>query len=145
MVFRERAELFPIRCVLSRKTGGPPMSRFLPLLIALLASTALAQSPGKPLTVHEWGTFTSFQDESGRAIGYLNSSVEPLPDFVHNLRSGMILGGKRPNYLSKGIDMGAHPDITMRLETPVIYFHPEDATPFKIDVSATFNGGVLSE
>src|SRR3954469_12133244 len=39
------------------KTGGPPMSRFLPLLVALLASSALAQqpAPAKPLVVHEWG------------------------------------------------------------------------------------------
>jgi hypothetical protein len=121
------------------------MRRFFPLLVALLACPAAFAQEAKPLIVHEWGTFTSLQDETGRSIGYLNSSAEPLPDFVHNLRSGMILGGKRPNYLSKGIDMGAHPDITMRLETPVIYFHPEDATPFKLDVSATFNGGVLSE
>jgi len=108
------------------------MSRLLPLLVALLASSALAQAQTKPLIVHEWGTFTSLQDETGRSIGYLNSSAEPLPDFVHNLRSGMILGGKRPNYLSKGIDMGAHPDITMRLETPVIYFHPEDVVRHRL-------------
>jgi hypothetical protein len=115
------------------------------LLVVLLASSALAQTSGKPLVVHEWGTFTSLQNESGRSLGYLNSSAEPLPDFVHNLRSGIILGGKRPNYLTKGVDLGAHPDITMRLETPVIYFHPEDAKPFNMNVTATFNGGVLSE
>jgi hypothetical protein len=123
------------------------MSRFLPLLVALLASSVFAQqqAPTRPLVAHEWGTFTSLQNEAGRSIGYLNSSAEPLPDFVHNLRSGMIIGGKRPNYAAKGLDIGAHPDITMRLETPVIYFHPQDPTPFNINVSATFHGGVLSE
>src|SRR5437763_1252876 len=114
------------------------------LILFLLVSPLLAQN--KPLLVHEWGTFTSLQDQTGRAIGYLNSSVEPLPRFVHRLRSNLIIGDAL-NYEGKGLGIAAHPDITMRLETPVIYFHPADknATPFNVDVSATFNAGVLSE
>ena len=33
----------------------------------------------------------------------------------------------------------------MRLETPVIYFYPPDDKPITLDVSATFNGGLLTE
>src|SRR5439155_24766825 len=105
------------------------MRRFLVLSLLLLVSPAVA-AENKPLVVHEWGTFTSLQDESGRAVGYLNSSVEPLPFFVHRLRSGMILNDVID--FGKGLGVAAHPDITMRLETPVIYFHPagKNAAPF---------------
>jgi hypothetical protein len=98
----------------------------------------------QPLVVHEWGTFTSLQDETGRSIGYLNSNDEPLPPFVHRLQRGLITGAGSWDD-SKSIP-ASHPDVIMRLETPVIYFHPQDKTkPFNIDVTATFNGGVLSE
>ena len=119
------------------------MRHFFMLCVLLLTASIYASH--KPLVVHEWGTFTSLQDETGRSIGYLNSSVEPLPGFVHRLRSGLLYN-EPINLYSKGIG-GAHPDVTMRLETPVIYFHPADKTaePFNVDVSATFKGGVLSE
>jgi hypothetical protein len=119
------------------------MTRHFTLLLLLLVSPCLADA--KSLVVHEWGTFTSLQDETGRAIGYLNSNDEPLPMFVHRLRSGLIIRDGALD-LSKSIPTG-HPDVTMRLETPVIYFHPADknAAPFNVDVSATFNGGLLSE
>jgi hypothetical protein len=34
------------------------------------------------LVVHEWGTFTSLQDERGDALAGINIDDEPLPDFV---------------------------------------------------------------
>jgi hypothetical protein len=37
--------------------------------------------------VHEWGTFTALQDESGAAIGGINTDDEPVPPFVHRSRS----------------------------------------------------------
>jgi hypothetical protein len=110
------------------------------VLVALLCPVAGWGSD--TLRVHEWGTFTSLQDESGQAIGGLNSSDEPLPMFVHRLRAGLI---SNDNPFSKGI-VRAHPDVTMRLETPVVYFHPpKDAGPMTVDVSAVFHGGLLSE
>jgi hypothetical protein len=112
--------------------------------IVLLATTSI--SLGTPradkLIVHEWGTFTSLQDETGRSVGGLNSSDEPLPSFVHRLRQGLIVND---DPFSKGITR-AHPDVTLRLETPVIYFHPANSlTQVKVDVLATFRGGLLSE
>jgi hypothetical protein len=111
--------------------------------LSVLFLTVPCFADSKPLVVHEWGTFTSLQDETGRAIGYLNSNDEPLPMFVHRLRSGLIIRDGGLDF-SKSVPTG-HPDVTMRLETPVIYFHPADKTPFNVDVSATFNGGLLSE
>ncbi len=41
--------------------------------------------PRDKLMVHEWGTFTSLQDEAGRQLGGINVDDEPLPTFVHDL------------------------------------------------------------
>src|SRR5258706_14496209 len=88
------------------------------LAAVVLGGTACAAE----LVVHEWGTFTSFQDETGVAFTGINAEDEPLPDFCHKIRwSGVIgsSGGRESKAVSRG-----HPEITMRLETPVIYFHP---------------------
>src|SRR5260221_1068774 len=55
-------------------------------LLALLAGPAAAET----LVVHEWGTFTSFQDEAGRAIGRINVDDEPVPAFVHDAAPGYL-------------------------------------------------------
>jgi hypothetical protein len=78
----------------------------------------------EPLVIHEWGTFTSLQDEQGRTIGGLNSDEERLPPFVHDLHP-IWIGSSRvvpPSPFSKGVPHG-DPTVTMRLETPVVYVH----------------------
>jgi hypothetical protein len=103
------------------------------------------------MVVHEWGTLTSLQDESGNAIGGINADDEPVPPFVHAIGDrGLIVNARADRdimsmMLSKGIP-ASHPDVTMRLETPVIYFHlPKDAKPTTADVSVTFRGGWLTQ
>ena len=116
---------------------------------------AAAQVAGQDrLVVHEWGTFTSLQDERGIAIGGINSDDEPVPAFVHGVGKGFLLGpglerrillGDVP-LLRKGVPL-CHPDVRMRLETPVLYFHPPARwnEPFQIDVEVGFRGGWLTE
>jgi hypothetical protein len=99
------------------------------------------------LVAHEWGTFTSLQDESGRTIGGINTDDEPVPKFVHRLTDSLLL---RPTELPATFFQGApscHPDVTMRLETPVLYFHLPEGKPRAKDVSVRveFRGGWLSE
>jgi hypothetical protein len=122
------------------------------LPMALLVLTALpvrADPPVKDrgLVVHEWGTFTALQDENGDAIGGINSQDEPLPLWTHDIAGGLIIGqpvvvNGKPD---KGVPHG-HPDVTLRLETPVIYFHRRDSskTPL-VDVRARFRGGWLTQ
>ena len=55
--------------------------------LAVLAGLFAAGSAQDPLVVHEWGTFTSLQDEEGRCLGGINSDDEPVPDFVMDPRS----------------------------------------------------------
>ncbi len=98
--------------------------------------------PKSLFIIHEWGTFTSLQDESGRSIGGVNVDDEPVPDFVHRFGPSSLQAAN--DRLSQGYHWG-HPDVTMRLETPVMYFYPPDDKPITLDVSATFNGGLLTE
>jgi hypothetical protein len=121
------------------------MKRFFVRLLCLL--TICAHADTDPLIVHEWGTFTSLQDETGRTIGGINSDDEPVPKFVHDLNRLLIL---RPDQLPPVCYQGAprcHPDVTMRLETPVIYFHLPDevAKPLAVDVKVAWRGGWLTQ
>jgi hypothetical protein len=102
------------------------------------------------LVVHEWGTFTSLQDEQGKELSGINTDDEPVPQFVHNLNryllSRPVLSSLHWQYRQKGAPR-SHPLVTMRLETPVIYFYPQEALhdPIPIDVSVRFRGGWLTE
>ena len=104
----------------------------------------------KPLTVHEWGTFTALQDDDGAAVGAINTDDEPVPYFV--CIDGAVQTPSAHSELSpvlaqsKGI-VSCHPGVTMRLETPVIYFYPpEDGRkPAPVNVHVTFRGGWLTE
>src|SRR5690349_16153967 len=98
----------------------------------LLAATVILGAGEPSLVVHEWGTFTSLQDESGEAIPGVNSDDEPLPLFTHNLALMLIIGTP-----VQGAPK-CHPDVTLRLETPVIYFHRRAAvpSPLVVDVRA---------
>jgi hypothetical protein len=125
------------------------MRAFLFLLAAASVVAASAEPVQQPkLTIHEWGTFTSLQDEAGGAVGGINSDDEPLPAFVHNLQWRWSLtdqNSQRANRFKKGYPQ-SHPDVTMRLETPVVYFHPlPGAATEKVDVSVEFLGGYLSQ
>jgi hypothetical protein len=112
----------------------------LSLLIALASLQALASSD--KLAVHEWGTFTYFHDENGKSIAGLNVDDEPLPPFVQTIP----ISNEQSSKFSKAIPR-LHPQVTMRLETPVVYFYPpENATlPMTVSFSATFNGGLLTQ
>ncbi|HEY6123917.1 MAG TPA: hypothetical protein VIV63_04640 [Steroidobacteraceae bacterium] len=119
-----------------------------PALFAALLLGVATGAPAADLVVHEWGTITTIHAADGTPKGGLNSidEADVLPDFVHRYepettrqKPGLILG-KLPN-------IPGRPDVTMRLETPVIYFHPPPNQKFTlpIDISVRFRGGVINE
>lgn len=116
------------------------------VLFVLLAIPVRGKELGDKLVVHEWGTFTSLQDETGRALGGINTNDEPVPDFVHRLAYNMLLSPtEAPPTFFQGAP-SCHPDVTMRLETPVIYFYPPAGKEFPaFDVKVQFRGGWLTE
>ena len=115
-----------------------------------LAALARGSLAGDDLVVHEWGTFTSLVDEQGRELAGINVDDEPVPEFVHNLSpfllSAPVVSSEHWLYRSKGAPRH-HPQVTMRLETPVIYFYPPAGRrePLQVDVSVRFRGGWLTE
>ena len=117
------------------------------LIFAMGLAGAVLVAQAKPLVVHEWGTFTSLQDETGRTLGGINTDDEPVPKFCHDIARLLILGQdeSRPIFI-KGV-YGCHPDVTMRLETPVIYFHPPAgaSAPLTASVKVAFRGGWLTQ
>lgn len=109
--------------------------------------------------VHEWGTFTSLQDEHGQSIGGINVDDEPVPGFVCQYANRLVAAqySREANNFglppynsdsSKGWTTG-DPTVTMRLETPVVYLYPpKGRTPQSVpplDVHVDFYGGVLSQ
>jgi hypothetical protein len=92
---------------------------------------ALAASPAKdpaPLTVHEWGTFTSIAGENGRAVPWRPLTGPPdLPTFVR----------------TSGVQRKGALTCTVRMETPVLYFYAPRETV--VDVSVRFRQGLVTE
>jgi hypothetical protein len=111
------------------------MNRELRLVAAWAASAVLATTAAvtkttdpAPLTVHEWGTFTSVANADGTAATWQPlSGASDLPCFVEKIRLGV-----------KGDVPG-----TVRMETPVLYFYaPQETT---VDVSVRFHQGLVTE
>ena len=97
--------------------------------IALFGSLALPTSL-QALEVHEWGTFTILVSSSGQKVSWYQpySDIAKLPPFVQ----GDALQMKR-NIRSASV----------RMETPVIYFYPEEETPISVRVG--FSDGMITE
>ena len=136
-----------------------PARRILPFLCALItaglhsglrAEEVSRATDRQRFVAHEWGTFTSLQNAAGRDLGAINIDDEPVPSFVHNLSRYLLqptfLTSHWWRYRMKGVPR-RHPLVTMRLETPVIYFHlPEGVDkPVEVDVRVRFLGGWLTE
>ncbi len=100
----------------------------------------------EPLELHEWGTFTSLQDEVGRTVSGINIDEELLPAFVHDLHP--VNMGRDGAFATGLIKSRAYcdPTVTMRLETPVVYVHlPAGQVSATFDLSVGFRGGILSQ
>ncbi|MFA6959755.1 MAG: hypothetical protein WC205_03275 [Opitutaceae bacterium] len=112
-----------------------------PLLIAVFlvfCSGALAvgksASIANTLVVHEWGTFTSVHASDGTLLTGLEREEHRLPGFVKSH------AGFAP--ANKGWDRPVK-NVTIKMETPVIYFYADRETSVTVDVG--FNGGSISQ
>lgn len=68
-----------------------------------------------------------------------------MPRFVHRVAS-LLFNAKLIPGMVQGVSR-AHPDVTMRLETLVLYFHPPPGwdRDTEVDVEVAFRGGWLTE
>ena len=116
---------------------------FVPMSLLLVGSVASAAD----LVIHEWGTITSIHAPDGTPATGLNriDEADVLPSFVHRFEPSTTRQPHR--LLGKSPRVPGRPDVTMRLETPVIYFHPPPNKSYDepIDITVRFRGGVLNE
>ncbi|MBC8040852.1 MAG: hypothetical protein H7Y06_09940 [Opitutaceae bacterium] len=101
---------------------------------SLLLGSALPCLGFSELTVHEWGTFTSVHASDGTLLSGLEREEHRLPGFV---RSHL---GFAP--ADKGWSRPVK-NVTIKMETPVLYFYAEKEMPVTVDVG--FNGGSISQ
>ena len=115
------------------------------IFLGLLLPAAMLAAAEARLEVHEWGTFTSLQDAEGVAVRGINVDDEPVPRFVHRV-AWLLFNAKLIPGMVQGVSR-AHPHVTMRLETPVLYFHPPPGwdRDTEVDVEVAFRGGWLTE
>ena len=118
------------------------------ILLGIFLLTSMGTGQAADLVIHEWGTITTIHEEDGTPVGGLNKidADEVLPEFVHRYEPETTQQ-KPERHLGKRPLKPGRPDVTMRLETPVIYFHPPPNKAFTdpIDVSVRFRGGVINE
>src|SRR5262245_36582216 len=95
-------------------------------LLPALGDGARASTPDPALVVHEWGTFRSKVTADGRPVPwYPLEETSDLPKFVYT--SGL-KGRLRA---------------TVRMETPVLYFHSDRET--RVSVRVAFPRGTITE
>lgn len=125
--------------------------------LLLIASSALAAAD-PAYQLHEWGTFTTVSGSDGILLTGLEREEEPLPGFVHShagfennparqlaLMTQMMERHGMPFMTpgSKGFGYRPVAGVTVKMETPVLYFHSPEA--FDVKVKIGFAGGTISQ
>ena len=105
-----------------------PLAGLLALAPNLAADSGTKDNPTPGLTVHEWGTFSTFSGSDGKNLKFYPND-DDLPAFVHG-------------YLSRQSKAGPAGG-TVSLETPVLYFYAD--RPLTASVHVEFPKGTLTE
>ncbi len=110
--------------------------------------------------LHEWGTFTTVSGSDGTLLTGLEREEETLPAFAHahiGLENGQMPAAAETNRIfkshgtlgipspSKGLGKRPLAGVTVKMETPVIYFHSDEKVPIQVNVKVGFNGGTISQ
>ncbi len=99
--------------------------------------------PAADYILHEWGTFTTVAASDGSLLPGVEREEEALPAFVY-AHEAMHNNTFIPMLLTKGISWHRPlANVTVRMETPVIYFYTEK--PFEARVEVGFEGGTISQ
>lgn len=123
--------------------------------------------------LHEWGTFTTVSGSDGGLLTGLQVEEEHLPSFVyshlgmrpqphgqylaynpmmvnsfaHNRNQVFVMEDAKKQIIPmsgmKGMPRASLQNVTVKMETPVIYFYGDD-TP-KVNVKVGFHGGTISQ
>ena len=118
---------------MTRRFAPIPLLVLVTLVLLSLSSMGATRAPSTrmpaPLTVHEWGTFTSVAGPDGSATDWdALGCKDDLPTFVNDF------GYRGFKWRVTG---------TVRMETPVIYFYSQEALDARVRV--TFPHGLITE
>jgi hypothetical protein len=123
---KETVMCFSIRWMLAAPAAG------LLALACCLADSGPKDDPtrdsARGLTVHEWGTFSTFSGSNGENLKFYPYDND-LPEFVHG-------------YLARNSKAGP-PGGLISLETPVLYFYTQ--RPLTASVHVAFPKGTMTE
>ncbi len=123
-----------------------------------IATLAFSLHAASAYQLHEWGTFTSVAGSDGTLLTGLQREEVELPAFVHShfgfengqnpsedkfaaLAKSHGFVGFAPG--SKGLGQRPLSGVTVKMETPVIYFHSDKA--FHAAIHVGFDGGTISQ
>lgn len=108
-------------------------------LIHIALTSAAVAGSAPDYTLHEWGTFTTLSASDGKLLPGVQREEEPLPYFVQS-HEGMM-----PHNSPWGAKGWYRPlaNVTVRMETPVIYFYTKEAFEARVEVG--FKGGSISQ
>ncbi len=108
-------------------------------VLTLLLASVLTAAAAPDYTLHEWGTFTTLSASDGSLLPGVQREEEPLPEFIQ-AHDGM----QHPDWfrMNKGW-LRPLAGVTVRMETPVLYFYTKDT--FDVHVDVGFKGGSISQ
>ncbi|MEN9362651.1 MAG: hypothetical protein RL095_4186 [Verrucomicrobiota bacterium] len=117
----------------------------LSLCLTLISACAPHSSPPqttasewnrRSYAVHEWGTFTSVSGSDGKLLSGLETEEEALPPFVSQFGAPGLSAGK-------GLPTLPVAQVTIKMETPVLYFYSPQAQ--QVEVTVDFRGGLITQ
>ncbi len=115
--------------------------QFTKCAVAVLLAAPIFGSGGNPegaLTVHEWGTFTTIADGNGGSQAWSPlGGTSDLPCFVARLN------GLQYKSMPRAPNTPATQTVTVRMETPVLYFYAPRKTT--VSVGVDFPKGLITE
>ncbi len=121
--------------------------------ISCFGQAKLKYEASEGFVAHEWGTFTTLHKSNGEYLTGLQAEEEHLPSFVQDLCFCPIYRTKTPSS-SKGFpDVIGSPtivtsslqNVTVKMETPVLYFYSSENASKSITVDVKFNNGSISQ
>ncbi|MEP7236005.1 MAG: hypothetical protein ABI778_11990, partial [Ignavibacteriota bacterium] len=111
------------------------MRYFFTILTGLIFFSISAAS--QPLAVHEWGTFTTLHGSDGGTLSGLYFEEEQLPPFVFHFP------GFSPDPAIAQNGYTPCKDVTVKMETPVIYFYSQSER--QVNVHVDFPHGAITQ
>ncbi|MBK1826634.1 hypothetical protein [Haloferula rosea] len=110
--------------------------------ILLTTAAALSICNLSAYDLHEWGTFTTVAGSDGVLLTGLEREEEALPSYVRHHPGFMNHHPAFANVFMKRMPVPAR-NVKVKMETPVIYFHSDEAFTAKVKVG--FEGGTISQ